>query len=166
VGVISVAALTIVLLAMLGELWLSRSNERRLRAQGAIEPPDPVYGTMRWAYPGVFVAMGIEGALAGPAPGLTTLAGAGVLALAKSLKYWAIATLGPRWTYRVLMLPGVPLVSDGPYRLMRHPNYVAVIGELAGMALLVEARVSGPAGMLIFAALLYRRIQAEERGLY
>ncbi len=163
--VVAAVSLTVVVLAMLGELRLSQSNEQRLRAGGAVEPPDPVYGIMRWAYPSVFVAMAIEGAVAGPEPGLTTLSGAGVLILAKVLKYWAIAALGVRWTYRVLVLPGAPLVTDGPYRLMRHPNYVAVIGELAGMALLVGASVSGPAGTLFFAALVYRRIHAEERGL-
>jgi methyltransferase len=65
----------------------------------------------------------------------------------------------------VLVLPGVPLVRSGPYALMRHPNYVAVVGELAGMALLTGARVAGPAGALLFVCLVYRRIQAEEAAL-
>ena len=162
---VAAVALAVVLLTMLGELWLSRRHERDLLAQGAVEPPDPVYGTMRWAYPGVFVAMAVEGALIGASPGQAAVTGAVVFLLAKALKFWAIATLGTRWTYRVLVLPGVPLVATGPYRLMRHPNYVAVLGELAGMALLTGARIAGPAGVLFFAALLYRRIRAEEQAL-
>jgi methyltransferase len=63
----------------------------------------------------------------------------------------------------VLVLPGAPLVHAGPYRFMRHPNYVAVLGELAGMALLTTAWLSGPLATAFFAWLLYRRIQAEER---
>ena len=162
---VAALSLAIVVLMMLGELRLSRSHERRLLAQGAVEPPDPVFVTMRWAYPGVFVAMAIEGALTGPAPGLATAAGAALLVLAKALKYWAMAALGTRWTYRVIVLPGMPLVGTGPYRLMRHPNYVAVLGELAGMALLTGARVSGPLGAVFFASLLFRRVRAEEQAL-
>ena len=120
---------------------------------------------MRWAYPGVFAAMAVEGAVAGPEPGVTTAAGAAVLVAAKAFKFWAIASLGTRWTYRVLVLPNAALVDRGPYRFMRHPNYVAVLGELAGMALLTGARVTGVAGTLFFASLLYRRIRAEERAL-
>lgn len=162
---VAAASLAIVAIMMLVELKRSRSNERRLAALGAIEAPDHVYTTMRWAYPGVFVVMAFEGALAGPPPGLTTIAGAVVMSVSKALKFWAISALGTRWTYRVLVLPGTPLVTRGPYSLMRHPNYLAVIGELAGMALLVGAWVSGPAGSLFFGWLLYRRIQAEERAL-
>ncbi len=60
----ALVALVLVLLAMLGELQVSRRNERTLRAQGAVEPPDPVYGAMRWVYPGTFVAMTLESLLA------------------------------------------------------------------------------------------------------
>src|SRR5688572_13727683 len=158
-------SLVVVLLTMLAELRVSKTNERRLRRQGAIEPADPVYGTMRWAYPGTFVAMAIEGALFGPMPGSASVAGAAVFVAAKALKFWAISSLQGRWTYRVLVMPGVPLITEGPYRLMRHPNYLAVIGELMGMALLVGARVTGPIGGLFFAALLRRRITAEDRAL-
>ena len=70
-----------------------------------------------------------------------------------------------RWTYKVLVLPGVPLVTGGPYRFVKHPNYVGVIGELIGMALMTGARVSGPLGLFFFSWLLIRRIQAEERAL-
>jgi methyltransferase len=164
-SIVAIAALATVLLLMLGELRLSRRNERRLLAQGAIAPADPVYRIMRWAYPGVFIAMALEGALAGREPGIAALAGAALLVLAKTLKFWAIGALGRRWSYRVLVLPGVPLVRSGPYALMRHPNYVAVVGELAGMALLTGARVAGPAGALLFVWLVYRRIQAEEAAL-
>ena len=55
---------------------------------------------------------------------------------AKALKFWAIASLGTRWTYKVLVMPGLPLVPTGPYRWLRHPNYVGVVGELVAMALM------------------------------
>jgi methyltransferase len=162
---IAAMALAVVLGLMLVELRLSTRHERRLRARGAVEVPDPVYATMRWAYPAVFVAMAIEGFMSTPAPTAVMLAGVAVFVIGKLLKAWAIATLGERWTYRVLVLPGVPLVTDGPYQFVRHPNYVGVIGELIGMALVTGARVTGPLGVLFFSWLLVRRIRAEERAL-
>src|SRR5205823_6100958 len=115
-----------------------------LREAGAIEPPGDVFAIMRWAYPGAFVLMAIEGAVMGPAPRVVIIAGVAILIASKALKAWAIASLGERWTFRVLVLPGAPLVTSGPYAVMRHPNYVAVVGELVGMALVVGARVMGP----------------------
>lgn len=152
-------------LMMLGEALLSRVNERALRARGAVEPPDDVYRTMQWAYPGAFLAMGVEGALVGPAPGTWTLAGAALFGLAKVLKYWAIASLGPRWTFRVLVPPAAPVVTRGPYAWLRHPNYVAVVGELLAFALMVGARAVGPVALVGFAAILRRRIAVENRAL-
>jgi methyltransferase len=163
---IAIIAASIVAVFMTGELWLSRRNERALLRRGAVAVEDPVYPTMRWAYPGAFVAMAAEGVLAGPAPIPLAIAGAGVLTAAKMLKYWAIVSLGVRWTYRVFVLPGAPLVRTGPYRFLRHPNYVAVVGELFGMACVTGAWATGPLGVVCFSWLLTRRIRAEEKAIY
>jgi methyltransferase len=158
-------SLLAVLLMMAAELAISRGNERRLRARGAVEPPGDVHSTMRWAYPGAFVAMAVEGAVFGPDAGAIAVTGLVLLGASKALKYWAIATLGPRWTFRVLVLPGVPLVTRGPYAVVRHPNYIAVVGELVSMALLVGARVTGPLATLLFSLLLRQRIRIENAAL-
>ena len=157
-------AFSFVAVAMLVEAAISRRNEKRLLARGAVEPAGDVYRTMQWAYPGAFVAMAFEGALVGPVPGLATYVGGALMLFSKLLKYWAIASLGHRWTFRVLVVPD-PLVTRGPYQWMRHPNYVAVIGELVSMALLVGARVAGPVGILLFSLLIKRRIAVEDRAL-
>jgi methyltransferase len=172
---IPVLALMVVLATMLGELWLSKRNERILLARGAVAPPDRVFVTMRWAYPSVFAVMGVEGLLRAAGfgwwigdtlrPGWWTASGAALFALAKILKYWAIATLGERWTYRVFILPGAPLVGAGPYRWMRHPNYVGVVGELIGMLLITGAWTTGPIAVAFFGWLLHQRIKAENRAL-
>src|SRR5215212_3793463 len=122
---ISVAAITTVaaLLIMAGEAILSSFNEKQLRARGAIEPAVDVIGSMRWAYPGAFVVMAIEGALSGPAPPNVLMGGLALFGLAKALKIWAISSLGSRWSYRVLVVPGEPLVTSGPYQFIPHPNY-------------------------------------------
>ena len=162
---IATTALAVVMLFMLAELQLSTRNERVLRARGAIEPPDPVYSTMRWAYPLVFVAMAGEGMVSGPVGTSVLVSGIVLFVLGKVIKIWAIATLGERWTYKVLVLPAVPLVTGGPYRFVRHPNYVGVVGELLGMALITGARLTGPLAVVFFSWLLMRRIQAEDSAL-
>jgi methyltransferase len=120
---------------------------------------------MRVVYPGAFLAMLAEGAARGAPAATVVVAGAIVFAVAKILKWWAILSLGPFWTFRVIVVPGVPLVVKGPYRWLRHPNYLAVIGELVGVAVITGARVSGVAAVVAFGALLITRIGVEERAL-
>ena len=163
--VIVVTSLVIVLVTMLVELRISVAHERELFRVGAIEAADPVYATMRWAYPGTFVAMAIEGLVTASPPGLLTIAGTVMFVAGKALKVWAIASLGTRWTYRVLVVPNAPLVTRGPYRFLRHPNYVGVVGELVGMAMLVQAPVTGVLSIVGFGYLLRLRIRAEEQAL-
>src|SRR5687768_8238828 len=101
--------------ALLAETRLSRANERALRARGAVVPPGDVYAAMAVVYPMSFLAMAAEGVWrssnAGGAPDGPNWFVSGVLLFvaSKALKYWAIRALGERWTFRVMVLPGVPL---------------------------------------------------------
>jgi len=164
---LAIAVLTVVaaLLMMGGELVLSLFNEAQLRAKGAVEPPGDVINTMRWVYPVSFVAMAVEGALVGPSPANVLAGGLVLFGLAKALKVWAISSLGPRWSYRVLILPGAPLVTAGPYRFMSHPNYLAVVGELLSVAMIVAAPITGVLATLAFGMLMRARIRVEDRAL-
>jgi methyltransferase len=157
--------LFVVMLMMLAESLVSRRHERMLRERGAVEPPGDVYATMRWAYPAAFIAMAAEGTLFGPPPTNVAVSGVVLMAAAKALKWWAMASLGVRWTFRVLVVPGAPLITHGPYAIWRHPNYIAVVGELVAMALMVGARVSGPFTTVLFSWLMWRRIRVEDRAL-
>ena len=150
---------------MLGESLISRRHTQQLLQRGAVEPPDDVYSMMRWAYPGAFLAMAMEGVLSSPPGASIVAAGALLLGAAKALKWWAMASLGTRWTFRVLVVPDAPLVNTGPYAVVRHPNYVAVVGELLSMALLVGAAVTGPIAVLLFSLLLRQRMRIEDRAL-
>lgn len=156
---------TVVFVPMLIEAVISRRNEARLRAQGAVEPPGDVYRAMQVAYPLAFVAMLLEGALRVQRVDVIVAAGFTVYVGAKSLKYWAIVTLGDRWAFRVLVPPGSALVAAGPYRILRHPNYVGVIGELVGAALIARAPIAGTAAVLGFGLLIVRRMRVEEAAL-
>ena len=150
---------------MLIEARRAAANEDAQRARGGREPSGDVYKLMRVAYPGAFAAMLVEGALRGAPPSAAIAAGAAIFLAAKLLKWWAILTLGRFWTFRVIVVPGAALVADGPYRWLRHPNYVGVMGELAGVALMTGAIVSGVAGIATFGALIMKRIALEERAL-
>jgi methyltransferase len=150
---------------MLIEAVRASRNERAQRARGGIEPEDDVYEVMRIAYPAAFLAMIVEGALRGAPRPAWIGAGFVLFVAAKLLKWWAILTLGDAWTFRVLVVPGAALVTRGPYRILRHPNYVGVVGELVGVALMTGAIVAGPLGIILFVALLLRRIAVEERAV-
>jgi methyltransferase len=149
---------------MLAEARRSRRHERALRAAGAVEPSGDVYGAMQIAYPVTFLAMIAEGARREPQPSALA-AGAVLFAVGKGLKYWAVWTLGRRWTFRVLVVPGAPRLTGGPYRWLRHPNYAGVLGELAGVALMAPAPRTGIAALVGFGSLMLRRIRVEERAL-
>jgi len=150
---------------MLVEARRASANERGQRARGGVEPAQDVYRTMRVVYPGAFLMMFVEGALRPSPPFFVVLLGALIFAVAKLLKWWAILSLGPFWTFRVIVVPGARLVAAGPYRWLRHPNYVGVMGELIGVALMTDAILSGVAGIATFGWLLVRRISVEEEAL-
>ncbi len=154
-----------VFLIMLVEQELALRNEAVLRARGAIEPTGDVYPIMRWAYPGCFLAMAIEGAFLGPGSRTAILGGLVVFGLAKAVKVWAISSLGVLWSFRVLVLPGHPMIASGPYRFVSHPNYGAVLAELASFALIVWAPVTGALGLAGFSWLLVQRMRVEEQAL-
>ena len=83
----------------------------------------------------------------------------------QSLRWWCIATLGRQWNTRVIVVPGLPLVSRGPYRLLRHPNYVAVVLEGTALPLVHSAWATAAVFTVLNAALLTKRIRVEERAL-
>ena len=162
----------VVFVPMLVEARRAARNERAQRGRGGVEPPGDVYALMRVAYPAAFLVMIGEGfwrdaRLVPAAPDVRlAILGFALFFAAKALKWWAIVALGPSWTFRVIVVPGVAQVAGGPYAYLRHPNYVAVVFELAAVALICGARVGGPTAMLAFGALMMKRISVEERALH
>jgi len=154
-----------IFIPMLVEAARAGRNERAQQRRGGVEPPGDVYRIMRVAYPAAFLAMIAEGALRGWPTPETMAVGAGVFVAAKLLKWWAILALGPSWTFRVVVVPGMRLVTSGPYRFMRHPNYVAVACEFLGVAMMTGAVVAGPVSVLVFGVLMRRRVAVERRAL-
>jgi len=150
---------------MIIEARRSNRNDRVLRAAGAVEPGGDVYAVMQIAYPLSFLLPIAEGFVrARPASAVTAL-GLVLFLLAKALKYWAIGTLGERWTFRVLVPPHSTRTVQGPYRWIRHPNYVAVAGEIAGVAMMAQAWITGALMLIVFTLLMRARIRVEESAL-
>ena len=143
----------------------AQANERIQRARGGVEPADDVYAVMRIAYPAAFLMMVGESAVRGGPSAPVLIAGVVLFVIAKAIKWWAILTLGTFWTFRVIVVPGASLVAAGPYRYVRHPNYIAVVGELVSVGLMAGALITGPIATVGFGLLMLRRIAAEERAL-
>ena len=161
---------TLVLAAVVAErlveLVVSRRHERRLRARGAVEVGREHYPWMVVLHATFLAACLAEVWFLGR-PFVPALAAAMALLVvfAMALRYWTIATLGDRWTTRVLVLPGAPLVTGGPFRFLRHPNYLAVAVEIFAIPLLhsawLTAALWGGANLAVLAV----RIRVEERAL-
>jgi len=148
------------------ELMISRRNEARLRSRGAVEVGAGHYPTMVALHTAFLVACPLEVWWL-DRPFLPLLAAFAALALALSmgLRYWVIAALAGRWTTRVLVLPGAPAVTGGPFRHLRHPNYLAVVLEFFAVPLLHTAWWTALVGSAANAALLAVRIRTEEAAL-
>ncbi len=160
-----VLLLALAFLPMAFEKRLAGRHDRALRSAGAAEPKNDVFPLMQLAYPAAFLAMAFEAWARRAQPNAVFIAGTVVFVLAKTIKYWAIATLGERWTFRVLVPPDSTRITSGPYRFMRHPNYLGVMGELAGMALMAQAPIAGTLSVVVFGILIAGRIRVEERAL-
>jgi len=166
------AVVAVIFGMMLAEARVSRANERALIARGAVGPRADLFTLVAILYPVLLFGMGLEGLERPIRPPVSNESGpawflSGVLlfAASKALKYWAISALGSRWTFRILVVPGAPMVRSGPYRFVAHPNFIAVIGELAGAAMMCGALVTGTGGVGVYSIVLWRRARIEERAL-
>lgn len=148
------------------ELVLTQRNARRLRARGGFAVGDGHFPAMVVLHTALLAAAPAEVLLLGrpfvPWIGWPALA---LVAATMALRYWAIATLGDRWTTRIFVVPGEPPVTGGPYRWTRHPNYLAVVVEVAALPLVHGAWLTAVLGSVLNAWLLRTRIRVEERAL-
>jgi methyltransferase len=158
--------LAVLVLERLAELVRSGRNARAALARGGVETGRGHYLPMVTLHLLFLAGCAAEPLLLPrPWPLAASLAALGVALLAMGLRWWAVATLGPRWTTRVVVVPGAPPVTGGPYRWLRHPNYLAVTLELLAVPLVAGALLTALLATLANAALLAVRIRAEERAL-
>lgn len=156
-----------VALERLAELVVSARHARWSFARGGTEHGRGHFPAMVTLHTALLVGCAAETVLADrpflPALGWPALA---ATLGSQALRWWCIGTLGPRWNTRVIIVPGLPLVNAGPYRWLRHPNYVAVVVEGLALPLVHTAWVTALVFTVLNAVLLGRfRIPAEERAL-
>ncbi|HEX4816215.1 MAG TPA: isoprenylcysteine carboxylmethyltransferase family protein [Nonomuraea sp.] len=163
----------LVLVALVGlervaELVVARRNTAWSVARGGVVSGQGHYPWIVALHTGLLAGAPLEVALAGrpflPALGWPMLA---LVVAAQGLRWWCIAALGPRWNTQVIVVPGLPLVTRGPYRLrwLRHPNYVAVAVEGLALPLVHTAWVTALAFTVLNAALMVVRIRCENAAL-
>lgn len=156
----AVLILALVTAQRLAELIVSRRHERALLARGAYEVGAGHYPLI------VAVHAGWLAALWWLAPGRPVLWPlVGLFVLLQAARLWVLATLGERWTTRIIVLPGAPLVARGPFRFVRHPNYLVVTAEIALLPLAFGLWQVALIFSLLNAAVLTVRIRAEEKAL-
>ena len=148
------------------ELLLSRRNARLALAAGGVESGHRSYSFMVVVHALFPVACAGEVLVLGrPFPGGLGLAALTVALGAQALRWWAVATLGWRWNTRVIVVPLASPVTGGPYRFLRHPNYLAVVLEMASVPLIHGAWLTALLFSALNAGMLAVRIPAEERAL-
>jgi methyltransferase len=143
-----------------GELLLSRAHTRALIARGAIEFAASHYPLMVAVHSAWLISLWAFGY---DQP-IDIIALAIYLAL-QALRVWVMTTLGARWTTRIIVLPNAPLVTLGPYRFLRHPNYAVVAGEIAILPLTLQLPAVAAIFSLLNAGVIFIRIRAENQAL-
>jgi methyltransferase len=154
-------ALAVVAWQRAGELALAARNTRRLRALGAVEIDRRGYPGLVGLHAGWLLSL----VACVPADRVPYWPLLGLFAALQLARLWVIATLGRRWTTRIIVLPGAPLIRAGPYRWLRHPNYAVVAAEIAVLPLAFGAIRLALLFSVADAALLARRIRIEDRAL-
>ena len=156
----SIALLAFVTLQRLGELVLARRNTAALLAKGAREVAPEHYPVMVALHASWIIGLWLT------APGRpVALFWFLVFMGLQVLRLWVLATLKGRWTTRIIVLPGTPLVRSGPYRFLRHPNYAIVVGEIAALPLAFGLPFYAIVFSLLNALILYVRVKAENAAL-
>lgn len=153
-------------LERLVELVVSRRNTAWSLARGGREYGSGHYPVMVGLHVGLLVGAPLEVALADrpflPVLGWSML---GLVVAAQVLRWWCIRTLDTRWSTRVVVVPGMPLVAAGPYRFMRHPNYLAVVLEGVALPMVHTAWITAVAFTIANLVLLRVRVRVEETAL-
>lgn len=148
----------------LAELVVARRNAAWSLARGGRESGARHYPVMVVLHTSLLIGALVESFYRSfsPALGWSMLV---LVLLAQGLRWWCITTLGPRWNTKIIAVPGLQLVHGGPYRLLRHPNYVAVVVEGFALPLVHSAWITAVVFTLANAVLLRVRIGAENRAL-
>jgi len=158
--ILNIVILALVTLQRLGELWLSRRNTGRLVAQGAREHSPGHYPLIVGVHTAWLLALWLLAPFR-PIIGIWLA----IFIAIEIARIWVLASLGPRWTTRIIVIPDASLVQRGPYRFVNHPNYVVVAAEILVLPLVFGLWQLALLFTLLNAAVLTIRIRAENAAL-
>jgi methyltransferase len=167
----SVVAFLILLLAValmrLVELRISRSHQADMVARGAAKVEEPRFRWMVVLHTAVLLGAALEVVFL-HRPLVPWLAGTmlGVFVIANIVRWWVIRTLGKHWNVQVMDSTSLGVITSGPFRFVRHPNYAAVFAEMLALPLIHTAWITAIAGSLAHAVILAQRLSTEERMLF
>jgi methyltransferase len=161
VNTVAASVVALVALERLAELWHARRNTRALLEGGGVEVGRGHYPFMVALHTAWLLAI----PLTVPSEASVSVPLLIVFAILQGLRLWVIFSLGRYWTTRVISVPGAPLVRRGPYRFLRHPNYVVVAAEIAVLPLAFRAWAVAAVFSALNAALLAWRISLEDQVL-
>lgn len=159
---LAVLVLAFVTLQRLAELVIARRNTARLLENGAIEVAPDHYKLIVGLHTLWLAGLWYLALTRDLTPDLLLLA---VFVVLQGLRVWVLATLGPRWTTRIIVVPGEQLVAKGPYRYLSHPNYWVVIGEILVLPLMFGLPWYGVVFSFLNLAVLWVRVRAENKAL-
>jgi methyltransferase len=160
INLLAVAVLAFVTVQRVAELIYARHNEARLKAAGGVEHGAAHYPFIVALHAAWLIGLWIEAS--GTRPALGWLA---VFLLLQIMRVWVLHTLGPRWTTRIIVLPGESLVRTGPYRFLSHPNYLVVAAEIFVLPITFGLFAFALFFSLLNAAMLAVRIREEKAAL-
>ena len=161
-----VVVVALVALERLAELIVSQRNAAWSFARGGHETGQGHYPAMVALHTGFLVAMLVEAFVRRPeVPSALALSMLALAVAAQALRWWCIATLGPEWNTRVIVVPDLAPVRTGPYRFLAHPNYVAVVVEGIALPLIHACWITAAGFTILNAALLRVRLRVENDAL-
>ncbi|TKD69899.1 isoprenylcysteine carboxyl methyltransferase family protein [Pseudalkalibacillus hwajinpoensis] len=164
--VLFTAVFVLLIVQRVGELILARKNEKWMKDRGAIECGEDHYKYIVMLHIGFLLAVAVETALRGFTLSLIWTVMLGIFLLAQLLRVWTIRSLGKFWNTKIIVLPKASVVAKGPYRFLRHPNYVIVALEILSLPLIFSSYWTAIVFTFLNAGLLLKvRIPAEEKAL-
>ena len=153
------------MLQRLSELLIARRNEKKVLSEGAVEYDARGYRVIVAMHVFFFISFVAEYYILSKSLNALWPLLLSIIVLAEILRYWAITSLGKYWNTKILVTPGSRLVSKGPYKFIRHPNYLSVVIEIAVVPLLFSCFITSVTFTVLNLLILRRRIRIEERAL-
>lgn len=149
----------------ISELFLAKSNEAATRKQGAVEYDKEGYKYIVFLHTAFLISFLVEKIFLGRELNSFSLVLFIIFIFTQILRYWALSSLGIYWNTKILVVPDLNLVKKGPYKYIKHPNYLAVITEIAVIPLIFSCYLTSIVFTILNLIILRRRINIEEKAL-